>query len=203
MSRSPFRFAAVLVVVYALLASSCFAIRGMSMTKDPLGPGERTAIRFELKPYSAGGTQTDTKVFILVGWNNADRVARVLFDTLENWGGVYEGKKALRLRNELLQPGARVAYGFDASDLASSFDNWEAWHTQVNIDATGLTPAEISLSLRTVLKMERPAGTASGEIAGLVVFSGGWNDVNNSNTYNVGEQVSCTAAIFFDIPYVG
>jgi hypothetical protein len=203
MSRSTFRFAAVLVVVFALLASSCFAIRGMSMTKDKLGPGERTAIRFELKPYSAGGTQTDAKVFILVGWNNANRVAKVLFDTLENWGGVYEGQRTLGLRNKLLQPGACVAYGFDASDLASSFDNWEAWHTQVNIDATNLTPAELSLSLRTVLKMERPAGTASGEIAELVVFSGGWNDANGSNTYNGGEEVSCTAAVFFDIPFVG
>jgi hypothetical protein len=203
MNRRTFRFVVLLVLVFGVLASSCFAIRGLSMTKDNLAPGERSRVRFELKPYAAGALQTSDKVFLLVGTNNAERKGKVSFDALGNWGGPYEGKQTVGLANALLQPGACTAYGIDASDFESAFDTWEAWHTTVNIDATSLTAADFSSLLRATLTIQRPAGTVSGQQADLVVFSGGWNDANDSNTYNAGEEVVCTAAVIFSIPFVG
>jgi hypothetical protein len=203
MRRSTFRVAAILVAVFALLTSSCFALRGMNMTKYRLTPGERTAIRFDLKPYSFGSLQTADKVFVLVGWTNADRVSRVQFDVQGNWGGTFYGKNTVSLANELLEPGACQAYGIEAADVEAGFDNWEAWHTRVEIDATGLTAADMSLNLRATVKIERPAGTVNGEEASLVVFTGGWGDGNNNNVFDAGEEVVCTGAAFFSVPYVG
>ena len=203
MNRRAFRFVVVLLLAFGALASSCFAIRGLSMTKDHLTAGQRSAIRFELKPYAAGATMSSDKVFMLIGSNLADRKGKVRFDTLANWGGPYEGKLTVGLTNALLQPGACSAYGIDASDFEGDFDTWEAWHTTVEIDGTGLAAADFSLILRAVLTIQRPAGTASGEQADFVVFSGGWNDANDSNTYNAGEQLVCTAAVVFSIPFVG
>jgi len=202
MSRSTFRFAAVLVAVFALLASSCFALRGTSMTQYSLGPGDRTAVRFDLKPYSMS-VPTSDKVFILVGVANADRVASVLFDTQGNWGGPFRGKNTVSLANVLLQPGACQAYGMDASDVEAGMDTWEAWHTRTNIDATGLTVADMAVTLRATVKIERPAGTVAGEEAGIIGFTGGWSDTNNNNAYDAGEQAVCTGAVFLTIPYVG
>lgn len=203
MRRSTFRVAAVLVVILALLASSCFALRGTSMTQYSLGPGDRTAVRFDMKPYAMGAAETADKVFVLVGLANADRVASVLFDTQGNWGGPYRGKNTVSLANALLTPGACTAYGIDASDVETAFDTWEAWHTRANIDATGLTVADMAVTLRATVKVERPAGTVAGEEAGLVVFTGGWGDTNNNNAFDGAEQAICTGAVFLTIPYVG
>jgi hypothetical protein len=203
MNRRTFRFVVLLVLVFGVLASACFAIRGLSMTKDSLAPGERSAVRFELKPYAAGALQTSDKVFVLIGSNNADRKGKVMFDTLANWGGPYEGKLTAGFTNALLRPGACTAYGISASDFESDFDTWEAWHTRVEIDGTGLTPADFSSLLRATLTVERPPGTANGESAEFVVFSGGWNDANDSNTYNAGEDLVCTGVVIFSIPFVG
>lgn len=131
MNRRVFRFVVVLVLVFGALASSCFAIRGLSTTKDHLAAGQRSAIRFDLKPYAAGATMSSDRVFMLIGSNLADRKGKVRFNT------------------------------------------WEAWHTTVEIDGTGLAAADFSLILRAVLTIQRPAGTGSGEQADFVVFSGG------------------------------
>ena len=128
MTRRTFRVAAVLVAVFALLASSCFAIRGSGMTKKVLGPGEQTMLRVNMMPYNST-LATNTKVFILVGWVNADRVARAQFDTLGNWGGPYQGKRSVSLADQLLLPGACQNHGMDTSEL-TGLDHWEAWHTR-------------------------------------------------------------------------
>lgn len=200
-TRSAFRAVAILVAAMTLLLSSCFAIRGISLSDRSLSPADRTAIRFNLRPFSTN-THTTTKPFLLIGSIDADRVGDVRFDVQGNWGGPYLGKNTVGLANELLQPGACVSYGLDASELEADFDLWEAWHTQVTIDSSSLGLAGINQTLRAILRVERPAGTANGDVAELVVFSGAWNDTNNSNTYNAGEQISCTAAVFFTIPFV-
>ena len=105
---------AALVVVLALLTSGCFAIRGMSLSRNALAPGEATMVRLELRPY-ASGIQTSDKVFVLIGWSDADRRSKVKFDTLGNWGGPYDGKSTLSLATHLLAGGACQAYGLDAA----------------------------------------------------------------------------------------
>ncbi len=202
MTRRTFRVAAALVAVFALLASSCFAIRGSSLTNKALGPGERTIVRVDMMPY-ASVLETSDKVFMLVGWNNADRVLPARFDTLGNWGGPYQGKSTVSLANTLLQSGACGSNGLWASGLETFYDNWEAWHTRVEVDATMMTRPDFDERLRSIIRMERPAGTTNGEVAELVIFSGGWNDKDNDNAWDPGEEVSCTGFAAFTIPYVG
>jgi hypothetical protein len=203
MTRRTLRVVAVLLVVLAVAASGCFTIRGMSMTNKALGPGERTILRFDLMPYSSGATQTNMRVFILVGWNNADRVLPARFDTTENWGGPYRGRNNTSLAARLLTGSICGSYGVYASDLQSHFDEWEAWSTDVNIDATGLTRADFDLELRSIIRMQRPQGMAAGGLADGVTFSGGWNDKNGNNAWDQGEDVICTGSVFWSIPYVG
>lgn len=201
MNRRTFRVVAIMLAVFAVAASSCFTIRGTSLTNKVLGPGERTIVRVDMMPYNTS-LAIDAKVFILVGWRSGDRVLPARFDTQGNWGGPYQGKNNLELRDALMQPGACTGYGVDASEL-SYFTDWEAWHTRVAIDATGPTASDFAARLRTIIRMERPAGAGSGGLLEMVIFSGAWQDDNDDNLYDAAEDFACTGVAFFSIPFLG
>jgi hypothetical protein len=201
MTRRTFRVAAALLLVFAVAFSGCFAIRGSSLTNKALGTRERTIVRVDMMPY-ARVMQTSDKVFMLVGWNKADRVLPARFDTQGNWGGPHQGKNTVSLANQLLESGACGSNGLWASDLETHYDNWEAWHTRVNVDATSLTRPDFDQRLRAIIRMQRPAGTVNGEIGEVVIFSGGWSDTNNNDVYDAGEEAVCTGFASFTIPYV-
>lgn len=201
MRKSRLWLMAALLVVFGLLTSACFQIRYLSYWPKALTVGEIAKVKVNLFPV-ATSIGVEAYVVILVGLDDLDLDSVSDFDMLGNWGGPYTSSQLVPLETLMLTNGEcrEPSSGVDAQDFAAGYPDWYAIRSNNLIDASGLTAADLERAMRVNIKVERPAGTASNGYGSMVIFTGGWGDLDTDGVPDSGEVV-CTGMLTMTIPF--
>lgn len=201
MKRPHFRLFTLLLVILALALSSCFAIRGIRLNVDYLGPGETARVRIELRPTEID-QGTNSWVVLLIGLDDAALSRVSAFDLLGNWGGPLDRVKDDAAEAVMLTEGNCAQAGIDAADMESSFDRWYVYRTRDRVDNSTLTGADMAKGFIVNLLVDRPPRAGDGDSGKVAIFSGNWSDLITNGVPEAGEFV-CTGFMSVIIPYVG
>jgi hypothetical protein len=199
MGKSRFRVVAALLVVFSLLFSACFQVRGFRVGPKDLAPGETAKIKLTFTPMGLDWA-ADHKVVVLVGLNRLDFRGISDFDIKGLWGGPFTVSNNTALRDHLLTPGVCTSFGIDVSDVTGM--TWRAYATNDVVPATGLTAAELLIKARLNVQVDRSPGTPNGEAGHFLVLSGWWADAGNDGVYSAGEAAVCTGAVLASVSFV-
>lgn len=190
----------VLVVVLALLTTGCFQIRLFKIKgRYSLPPGTSTAVQLDLYPVALSLGNAGSRVVILIGLEQLDYHSRSQFDLAGNWGGPMGSGQDNTAEAVLLTAGNCTAYGVDAADMASDYDEWYAFVSGNTVDTTGITWSDLADVFRLRIRVQREAGTADDSFGNVVVFSAWWMD-DGDGVAEAGEFV-CNSMVASSIPF--
>ena len=171
MGKSRFRLIAAGLVAFGLVLSSCFTIRVIGVSPKALSPGGTAKVTVKLYRASSG-TDTTTRVVLLIGLTDLDFGTVSLFDKKGNFGGPFARVSDNAARDVMLTAGQCTVSGVDASDV-SFIDEWRAFRTIAVVDSsTNL----LSKVFKVTFDVDRAASTSNSSFGSYVVFSAGWSD---------------------------
>ena len=171
MGKSRFRLIAAGLVAFGLVLSSCFTIRVIGVSPKALSPGGTAKVTVKLYRASSG-TDTTTRVVLLIGLTDLDFGTVSLFDKKGNFGGPFARVSDNAARDVMLTAGQCTVSGVDASDV-SFIDEWRAFRTIAVVDSsTNL----LSKVFKVTFDVDRAAGTSNSSFGSYAVFSAGWAD---------------------------
>jgi len=172
MGKSRFRLIAAGLVAFGLVLSSCFTIRVIGVSPKALSPGGTAKVTVKLYRASSG-TDTTTRVVLLIGLTDLDFGTVSLFDKKGNFGGPFARVSDNAARDVMLTAGQCTVSGVAASDIAGAFDEWRAFRTIAVVDSsTNL----LSKVFKVTFDVDRAASTSNSSFGSYVVFSAGWSD---------------------------
>ena len=175
------------VCVLGLLSTGCFTLRGFVWTKGKVGVGKRVALLLHLRPTDT--TPSRDHPFVLVGLNGDTKKTDPLlklagprkFDIKGAFGAPRDLIKDNVLRDFVLNE------AFACNNVAESEDEtvrWFLYRTAEPVRDKG----EVGKTALTKLTFE---GVTGGEIQTVVVYTGGWDDLDGNDDPNGEEEVGC------------
>ena len=190
MGKGRFRLIAVALAAFGLVLSSCFALRVISISPKVLSPGGTGKIAVKLFP-SSSGSNSVSRVVLLIGLQDLDFGTVSQFDTKGNFGGPFARESDDALRDLMLSPGVCAPSGIDADTVEGSFERWKAYRTTNAVDSS---VAGLNKVFKVTFEVDREGGTDSTSFGSYIVFSAAWGDSDTDGVPDSGEVI-CTGVM--------